>query len=344
MHLKIAGEDEGIEEEVLGDALAVVAELKAEMEQHLAAGAAGELVRAGVRVAIVGEPNVGKSSLLNALSKRDVAIVTSEAGTTRDVIEVAAELGSLPVVFSDTAGVREGPDVGEVEREGIRRALQTAEAADLRICLQAPPMLPTGKGCVSVSDSTDGDGAAAAVRHACKCGSNIGGAECESDGGHKSLRTLLVVNKADAPNADQFEPRCPSCDGHVKQPRKGSGSRTGGGGGGGDGDGSSISGSRVLWISCKSGEGIPELLGVLEEEVAELCAGAAGDAALCNVRHRAHMKDCVASLATALANPADVVYAAEELRHAAHQFGHITGRFDMEAVMDVIFSEFCIGK
>src|SRR6185295_3472957 len=87
--------------------------------RHLDDGHRGELLREGFHVVLAGPPNAGKSSLLNALARRDVAIVSEEAGTTRDVIEVRLELEGLPVVVSDTAGVREA--IGKVEQEGIRR-------------------------------------------------------------------------------------------------------------------------------------------------------------------------------------------------------------------------------
>ena len=93
----------------------------------------GEMVRQGVRVAIIGPPNVGKSSLLNILAKRDVAIVTDMPGTTRDVVEVRMDMDGALVIMLDTAGVR-APD-GPVEREGIERAKRTAQAADLIVAL-----------------------------------------------------------------------------------------------------------------------------------------------------------------------------------------------------------------
>ena len=100
---------------------------------HLDDGHRGELVRDGFQVVLAGAPNSGKSSLLNALARRDVAIVSDEAGTTRDIIEVKLDLEGLPVVVSDTAGIREA--AGKVEQEGIRRALQRAEQADLVVWL-----------------------------------------------------------------------------------------------------------------------------------------------------------------------------------------------------------------
>jgi tRNA modification GTPase len=92
---------------------------------------------------LAGAPNVGKSSLLNALARRDAAIVAEEAGTTRDVVEVHLDLDGLPVIVSDTAGIREAE--GAVEREGIRRTLAHARAADLVVWLldaSGKPALP----------------------------------------------------------------------------------------------------------------------------------------------------------------------------------------------------------
>lgn len=103
--------------------------LHLEISRHLDDRHRGELIREGFQVVLAGPPNVGKSSLLNALARRDVAIVSEEAGTTRDVIEVKLDLDGLPLVVSDTAGIREAS--GKVEQEGIRRTLGRARGADL---------------------------------------------------------------------------------------------------------------------------------------------------------------------------------------------------------------------
>src|SRR6478735_4782508 len=107
---------------------AIVAELILQISNHLA-DRRGERLRDGFRVVIVGAPNAGKSSLLNALARRDVAIVAEEAGTTRDIIEVHLDLDGLPVIVTDTAGIRDAQ--GAVEAEGVRRALARVGAADL---------------------------------------------------------------------------------------------------------------------------------------------------------------------------------------------------------------------
>jgi tRNA modification GTPase len=110
--------------------------LAAEIRAHLA-DPRGERLREGLSIAIVGPPNAGKSSLLNALARREAAIVSATAGTTRDVIEVHLDLGGYPVTVADTAGLRALPEAQEghdaIESEGIRRALARAEAADLKL-------------------------------------------------------------------------------------------------------------------------------------------------------------------------------------------------------------------
>lgn len=106
--------------------------LRSEITAHLADNRRGERLRDGLSVAILGPPNAGKSSLLNVLARQEAAIVSERAGTTRDVIEVALDLGGWPVVLADTAGIRDETD-DPIEREGIRRAERRAATADLRI-------------------------------------------------------------------------------------------------------------------------------------------------------------------------------------------------------------------
>jgi tRNA modification GTPase len=105
--------------------------LAAEIERHLADGHRGERLRDGISVAIVGPPNAGKSSLLNRIARRNAAIISPIAGTTRDVIEVAIDLRGYPVALADTAGLHDGGD--EIEQEGKRRALARAQEAEIRL-------------------------------------------------------------------------------------------------------------------------------------------------------------------------------------------------------------------
>jgi tRNA modification GTPase len=120
--------DEGdVVADVSAKADAIVTALRSSLARHLA-DKSGERLRDGLRVVIAGPPNAGKSSLMNALAKRDVAIVSEEAGTTRDVIEVHLDLGGVPVIVADTAGIREAE--GRVEQAGIARALARVGEAD----------------------------------------------------------------------------------------------------------------------------------------------------------------------------------------------------------------------
>jgi len=135
--------------------------LAEEIERHLADEHRGERLRDGIEVAIIGPVNAGKSSLLNCLAQREAAITSPFAGTTRDVIEVAVDLGGYPVILADTAGLRDSDD--PVEQEGLRRARARAETAALRLY---------------VFDASDPLAAAAAAAW-------------------RDARTLLVANKTD---------------------------------------------------------------------------------------------------------------------------------------------------
>lgn len=127
-------DEDGVPERLPDDFGRTLALLKQDMRATLAGAAAGERVREGFKAAILGRPNAGKSSLLNALSRRDVAIVTGEAGTTRDVLEVPLDIGGYPVLLFDTAGFRE--TTSDAEAEGVRRARRAAENADLVLWLE----------------------------------------------------------------------------------------------------------------------------------------------------------------------------------------------------------------
>jgi tRNA modification GTPase len=116
---------ESTEKQALAEAMRLANEIKS----HLEDGRRGEIVREGFRIVLAGPPNVGKSSLMNALARRDVAIVSDEPGTTRDVLEVRLDLGGYMAIVADTAGLRNA--AGTIEQEGIRRARQRAAEADL---------------------------------------------------------------------------------------------------------------------------------------------------------------------------------------------------------------------
>lgn len=127
-------DEEDVGSAIFDQAAPVIFSLEAAIGRHLADGHRGEMLREGFHIVLAGRPNVGKSSLLNALARREAAIVSEEAGTTRDVIEVRLDLEGLPVIISDTAGLREAAS-GAIEREGMRRTLARSREADLILWL-----------------------------------------------------------------------------------------------------------------------------------------------------------------------------------------------------------------
>src|ERR1700675_4189759 len=148
-------DDGDVPAQLIAPALAKIKTLRGEIETVLASEGRSERLREGLVVAIAGPPNVGKSTLMNALARREVAIVSPHAGTTRDVIEVQLDLDGYPVTVIDTAGIRETDD--PVEQEGVRRARARAAEADLVLWLsdaQHEKILPEGTAPLWGGDNT----------------------------------------------------------------------------------------------------------------------------------------------------------------------------------------------
>jgi len=133
---KIDFPDENLPDNILKDIKSSSKKINEEIKKLLNDQKVGERIREGFKIAIVGPTNVGKSSLLNYLASRDVAIVSETAGTTRDVIETHLKIDGYPVVVSDTAGIRKSRN--EIEKKGIKLALKKAEEADLRLVVMEP--------------------------------------------------------------------------------------------------------------------------------------------------------------------------------------------------------------
>ncbi len=252
---------EGLDAAVARDA----AELREELAAEIAGAARGEALRQGLRIAILGAPNAGKSSLLNALAEREAAIVSPQAGTTRDVVEARMIIAGVPVVLADTAGLRETGDA--IEAEGVRRARAQGQAAELVLAVFAADTMPDAETLALVA----------------------GGA-------------LAVVNKADL----------------------------------------TATALPGLVVSAHTGAGLPALRAVLEEAV-RARAGLSDLAGLTRPRHRAALTDTIAAL-DALPDAGLPELRAEVLRAALQALGRLTGRVGVEAILDLVFSEFCIGK
>lgn len=268
--------DEDIPDDLLGEAQAIAIDIDKEIAAHLDDARRGERLRSGLYVAIVGPPNAGKSSLLNRLAKRDAAIVSDIAGTTRDVIDVHLDLGGYPLIVCDTAGLREARD--SIESEGVRRARERAGDADMKL---------------AVFDATEL------------------GAENGLDPltlGLIDAGTLVVLNKADVVMGPLPE---------------------------------TINARPAIPLSAKTGIGFDALLVALQDAAADRMWGESSG--LTRQRHRVGLTACRQSLQRAsTAGEAELM--GEDLRLASRELGRITGRVDVEDLLDVIFSEFCIGK
>ena len=250
----------------------LVAELRCHVEDHQA----GELLRDGVKVALAGAVNTGKSSLLNRLARRDVAIVSEHAGTTRDVIEVHLDLAGLPVKLCDTAGLRSADD--PVEQEGIRRTLWTVEEADIVLLVVDRPEITENE------------------KRSCP-----------------PEKTILVRNKADLLH------RTASWQGDA-----------------------AYLGSCL--VSARTGSGIDGLLAQLTSRAQSLLGGSERTL-VSRVRHRQCLQGVLERLlAAGDKREDDLDLFCEDIREAARHLARLTGRIHVDDMLDVIFSEFCIGK
>lgn len=259
--------DEDLPKNIIDKVEGEVAKLVAEIKNHLNDNRVGQKIKSGLNLAIIGAPNVGKSSLLNFLAQSDVAIVSEIAGTTRDIIETHLDIAGVAVKISDTAGIRETAD--KIEAEGIHRALKKAAEADIKIL-----MIDATKPLIS-RDLLDEN-------------------------------TLILANKIDLPEFN------------------------------------SALENRALKISLTQNINLEIFLKKLEEMVLKIVPQL-GNPAITQERYRISLKNSLEFLEN-FSLEKNIELAAEDLRMAAREIGKITGKVDIENILDVIFSRFCIGK
>ncbi len=242
-----------------------VRSLSVSIEKHLDDNRRGEIIRDGFKIVLLGPPNAGKSSLLNALADRDVAIVTPVAGTTRDVVEVSLNFEGLLVTVSDTAGLRDSTD--EIEQEGVRRAILVANDADLILWLEPP----------------------------------------ESSGGLELPEHAVPVRS----KSDLF----------------GESSKT-----------------AELSFNTVERDGLNDLIEFIKQYLTSYSIAGGEGAVVTRQRHRNALAAANINLTESLLEDRSLEIRSEYLRCAADEIGRITGRIDVEDLLDVIFSEFCVGK
>ncbi|KAH7192290.1 uncharacterized protein B0J16DRAFT_57612 [Fusarium flagelliforme] len=318
--------------ELLQNVTAQVARMLHSIGLHEQGSQRSELLRNGIRIALLGPPNVGKSSLMNLIVGREASIVSGEAGTTRDIVEASLDIRGYLCSFADTAGFRskssrmtDGADsgaIGAVEEEGIRRAKQRALESDLVIVLASVEEGPGGFFLQYDEETLD---------------LAAGAEDC-----------LVVVNKQDAVDKAEFEKliqdfrKCA----RIRAPK--------------------LAAAELVSISCKEAQtgswenkdpgsiqavitrlvasfekmtsmpvDLQDLLGVTERQRQLL------------IKCRQHLEDFMVEATPEEGMDADTVLAAEYLRYAADCLARITGRGefgDVEDVLGVIFEKFCVGK
>ena len=263
--------EEDIPDNIKKNLLNTVFKLTKEVEKHLSQSNIGERLRDGFKVVIVGPPNAGKSSLLNWLAKREAAIVSDIAGTTRDAIDIHLDIKGYPVIFTDTAGLRETDEV--IENKGVEIAHQKMQGADLIICL-----FDASKDSVQLFD-------------------NIA----------KAFQNVIIVgNKSDL--VSQQNP---------VQNQQNS-------------------------ISIKNNIGMESLLDAIYNNIQSRVSASTG-ALITRHRYREALEETLEHLKNFNLDK-EIELSAEDIRLAARNLGKITGRIEVDDVLNKIFSDFCIGK
>ena len=235
-----------------------------EIDIYLKDGNIGEKIRSGFIIAILGKPNVGKSSFINNVAKRDVAIVTDVPGTTRDAIELFTDFKGYPVKFFDTAGIRD--TLNKIESLGVEKSYQISNTADINL--------------IFIDNNK-----------------NI-------DYFIKFNNKMFVQSKIDVNEKIKSK--------HI-----------------------------IHYISSKTGEGIDNLFEKIYEKIS--LSNQVNDANVSRERHRIILKDTLKYLKLSL-EPKNLDIFAEDIRLSLFEISKITGKKDIEEILDIIFSDFCIGK
>ena len=280
------------------------------VEQLIASYEEGRLIREGIKVAIIGRPNVGKSSLLNALLKLDRAIVSDQPGTTRDVIDESMNIRGIPLRLLDTAGLRQTQD--SIEGEGIRRTEDAIAEADVLLLVM--------DGAEGVTDEDR-----AVFETYC------------------SQRHLLVMNKMDLPESQAFSP-LPLGEGQGEGPASLSPRRERARVRGEKGEGEE---SAFVKVSAKTGEGLDRLTSVIHSVCLKEGLEAAPSVLVTRLRHKASLEQAHRSIQEAMRSverKESGECVALDIRAALDALGEITGAVSTEDILDRIFQYFCIGK
>ena len=306
---------------------------------------AGIALRDGVRIAIVGAPNAGKSSLLNAIALRPAALVSPRAGTTRDVLEVPIDVNGIRAILSDTAGLRSDSLVtDEVEIEGMKRATQASSEAHILLFVIDGPSLANSDGIHAFNAALN------LIRE-----SKTTSTPTSSSSSSQPPIILIVINKCDT-EEEVTHPKCvinDHLDTLLSQMFTTTGSNSSRDVGTVGSNGGRLTCERVIRVSAKTGFGLNTLLNALGDAARVVTWGKdeidtyTNTPLLTRERHRSHVSAAVKSVNAALIavrNGNEDEICAEELRASIDAIGKLTGAVGAEDVLDQLFSNFCVGK
>lgn len=317
------GEDDDINDSVYRLILPRIDNLCQQIQKHLSQGNKGERLRNGAQVALLGPPNAGKSSLLNVLAKRPVAIVSDIQGTTRDVVEVHLNIEGYAVTVADTAGIRQDQNenyamqpgvsqINDIEREGMIRALDRAKDADVLVLVMDPDDTESNRHCLQRLKEQHNDQQHVVIAHN------------KSDKVNRSLTESAISTEYANLNAREFLLSCKTGEGID---------------------------SFVQYL----GECMKMMFSPTHQQNASTSTGetsqdksATSDTQeqiiITRERHRQALQNCLDNLKLFLKYHQEIDIAAEYLRQAHGYLASITGHVDTEDILGLVFKEFCIGK
>ncbi|CAG0912715.1 unnamed protein product [Notodromas monacha] len=286
-----------------------VLELEKSIRSVLKSAKKSKRIKEGVKVAVIGPPNAGKSSFVNLLAREDVSIVSPQPGTTRDVVERTIEIGSYPIVVQDTAGLRLAEDVGDIEYEGMKRALRILQACDLLVFVVDVTMLNSG-----AAQTVDDLRELLATQLKELVGASVDPSE---------KKCLFILNKSDLLIESDRTMLKNLSDGVVTL-------------------GSCLS-ADVFQSTYDA------LLRAVSELCESSSVSQPLQAAVTRERHRKHLEACAdvlhdLQIYLAECTEPDAAYAGRFLRTASNDLGAITGGFTTEEILEKIFKDFCVGK
>ena len=267
--------DEDIPDSIKDSNMNAVFKLIKAIDEHLSSSKNSERLREGFRVVVAGPANAGKSSLLNAIVKRNAVIVSDIAGTTRDAVDVNLDIKGYPVIFTDTAGIRETDDI--IEQQGVKIALEKIEDADLVLA-----MFDAGVDNIEIFNNIKKE---------------------------SKNKLLYIANKCDNLTFEQ-------CSEFEKQ--------------------------GCLLISAKYNKGVDELVDRIGNYIGSSFTSGS-NMLITRARYREALNECLFNLKNFNFDK-EIELSAEDIRLAARALGKITGRFEVDEILDKIFGSFCIGK